>query len=90
MHTLNRMNANPVKPPISLHDTVDELVANFGAKKILFEILARRLRKIHPPDKKGRDLLTLDHLSDHVRKDIGLQPKSGGTQFFDPLMLKRF
>ena len=84
------MNAQPVKTPISLHDTVEELVANFGATKVLFEVAARRFRKIHPPDNARAALNSFDSLSDHLRKDIGLLPKSGDKPHFDPLMLKRF
>lgn len=87
------MNTTPVKEQILLNETIDELFASFGAKKVLFEVTARLFRKFHPPDTVKTTDLQVSGMSDHMRKDMGLPPHADGPPHTNPAvmhMLNRF
>ncbi|SFR34302.1 hypothetical protein SAMN04488005_0632 [Yoonia tamlensis] len=87
------MNATPVKEQSFLKEAIDELVATFGAKKVLIEVTARLFRKIHPPDTARPTDVQVYGMSDHIRKDIGLPLHADGPQQINPVvvhMLNRF
>lgn len=78
------MNAMPVKSPNLLTETVEDLFANFGARRVLFEVAARLFRKFHPPDRvKSTDLHEFG-MSAHLRQDIGLPPETDEPQRINP------
>ena len=87
------MNALPLKNPKPLADVVDDLVTNFGLRRVLLAVAARLFRKQHPPDslsfpKLGRQP-GIDTLSDHLRQDLGLPPDTHHRIHIDPIMLRR-
>ena len=73
------MNALPLKNLTTPQELIDDLIADFGFRKVFLAIFARILRGTRPPDTKGGYRLHghahLDDLPDQVRKDIGLPPK---------------
>ena len=86
------MNATPVKERILLNETIDELFASFGARKVFFEVTARLFKKIHPPDVVQKQL-KVGGMSAHIRKDIGLPPEIDNPGQINPVvmhMLNRF
>ena len=87
------MNALPLKNPTPLAEVVDDLVANFGLRRVLLAVAARLFRKQHPPDslsfpKLGRQP-GIETLSDHLRQDLGLPPDMHHRIHTDPIMLHR-
>lgn len=75
------MNALPVKNGPSLGELVDELIANFGGRRVFLAIARRLLKRTRPPDPTGlalRDQPGVELLDDRVRADIGLPPKRKG------------
>lgn len=87
------MNALPLKNPTPLAEVVDDLVANFGLRRVLLAVAARLFRKQHPPDslsfpKLGRQP-GIETLSDHLRQDLGLPPDMHHRIHIDPIMLHR-
>ncbi|ABD53539.1 hypothetical protein Jann_0622 [Jannaschia sp. CCS1] len=80
-----KMNANPVKNPNLLSETVEELFVNFGARRVLFEVTARVFRKFHPPDRVRSTDLDEVSLSAHLRKDIGLPFECDEPRRVDPV-----
>ncbi len=87
------MNALPLKNPTPLAEVVDDLVANFGLRRVLLAVAARLFRNQHPPDslsfpKLGRQP-GVETLSDHLRQDLGLPPDMHHRIHIDPIMLHR-
>ncbi|SMR81753.1 hypothetical protein SAMN04488030_2174 [Aliiroseovarius halocynthiae] len=71
------MDSNFHSEPVRLNDLLDELIAVHGAMRVL-RALAMRLvtrRARHYP---------LDHVSDHLRRDVGLPPGHPPPSFRDP------
>ncbi|MEO0929286.1 MAG: hypothetical protein AAFY14_01360 [Pseudomonadota bacterium] len=87
------MNALPLKGPQPLADVVDDLVANFGLRRVVLAVAARLFRKQHPPDSASFPMLGrqrgVDTLSDHLRQDLGLPPDIHHKIHIDPIMLNR-
>jgi hypothetical protein len=87
------MSTLPLKNPQTLGAVVDELVANFGLRRVFLAVAARLFRKQHPPDSKSFPKLAqqpgVDHLTDHLRRDLGLQPDTHHIVRIDPVMLHR-
>ncbi len=73
------MNALPLKNISTPQEVIDDLIADFGFRKVFLAIFARILRGTRPPDAAEVKTLEyhkdLDHLPDSVRADIGLPPK---------------
>ena len=77
------MNALPLKNRPHLSEMVDELIADFGARRVLLALVARLIKRTRPPDTRpgratGQDLAAqagVELLDDRVRADIGLPPK---------------
>ena len=80
------MNAMPVKENNLLSEAVEELFASYGKRTVLFEVTARLFRKFHPPDTVSVSNLDTFGMSDHMRKDIGLPPKSDSPQRINPVV----
>ncbi len=78
------MNALPLKPQTPLSEVVDDLVADFGAKRVLLALVARLITRTRPPDTTGLPSLHaqpgVEDLPDAVRADIGLPPKEKRVQ----------
>ena len=53
-------------------DPLDLLIAERGARRVLFAVFAHILR----PARQRPATPQVDHLSDHLRHDIGLGPNS--------------
>ncbi|MEP4125331.1 MAG: hypothetical protein ABJL98_11505 [Lentilitoribacter sp.] len=81
------MNTMPVKKNTQLNEAVEELFASYGTMTVLFEVTARLFRKFHPPDTASVPNLDTFGMSDHMRKDIGLPPKSDSPQRINPVVL---
>ncbi|MEL6682491.1 MAG: hypothetical protein AAFQ09_07575 [Pseudomonadota bacterium] len=88
------MNALPLKNHQPLAEVVDDLVANFGLRRVVLAVAARLFRKQHPPDSQNFPQLSrqvgVDALSDHLRQDLGLPPEMNRKVHIDPIGLKRF
>lgn len=77
------MNALPIKNRPHLSEMVDDLIADFGARRVLLALVARLIKRTRPPDTRpgratGQDLAAqagVELLDDRVRADIGLPPK---------------
>lgn len=73
------MNALPVKSGPNLSEVIDELIANFGGRRVFLTIARRLLKRTRPPDTTGLARLSnqpgVEHLDDRTRADIGLPPK---------------
>ena len=67
------MNALPLDTTQTPREVIDELVANFGFRRVFLTVLSRMVRRSRPPDLmyKQADISVLD---DHLRRDIGLPP----------------
>ncbi len=87
------MSTLPLKNPQTLGAIVDELVANFGLRRVLLAVAARLFRKQHPPDSQSFPTPNrqpdVDNLTDHLRRDLGLQPDTHHIVRIDPVMLHR-
>jgi hypothetical protein len=72
------MNALPIKTPTP-QDIIDELVAEFGIKKVVLATIARLFKRTRPPDAVLIEKQPgIDELSDRMRADIGLPPQEQG------------
>ncbi|MEM9583814.1 MAG: hypothetical protein AAGA08_11925 [Pseudomonadota bacterium] len=73
------MNALPLKNISTPQEVIDDLIADFGFRKVFLAIFARILRGTRPPDAIAVEKLVkngaLDHLPNDLRADIGLPPK---------------
>ncbi|MDX8354687.1 hypothetical protein [Cognatiyoonia sp. IB215182] len=87
------MNALPLKNPQPLTEVVDDLVANFGLRRVILAVAARLFRKQHPPDIQAQSSQSkrrnVDLLSNHLRQDLGLPPQTHQQVRIDPIMLHR-
>lgn len=76
---LTQMNALHIKGTHTPHEVIDDLIADFGFRKVFLAIFARILRGTRPPDWVKMPKLghhpSVDDLPDSVRADIGLPPK---------------
>ena len=72
------MNALPLKPRVSLKQTIDDLIADYGVRPVLLTLIRRVLKRSRPPDAVYAPLLKdqpgIDALDDRLREDIGLPP----------------
>jgi hypothetical protein len=72
------MNALPIKTPTP-QDIIDELVAEFGIKKVVIATIARLFKRTRPPNTAPVPKHpSVDQLSDRMRADIGLPPQEHG------------
>jgi hypothetical protein len=71
------MDSNYHSEPVRLNELLDALIADHGAMRVL-RALAMRLvsRKTRPT--------RADHLSEHLRRDVGLPPGHPPPTFRDP------
>lgn len=87
------MNALPYKNPQTPGAVIDDLIANYGFRKVLLAVAARLFRKQHPPDSAEFPTLRaqpgVDRLTAHLRKDLGLPPETQHQIHIDPIMLRR-
>jgi hypothetical protein len=81
------MNALPVKTPTP-QEIIDDLVSEFGIKKIVFVTIARLFKRSRPPDRTPfhPNVYGLDN---RLRADIGLPPLEGQRVYVDPMLLTR-
>lgn len=74
------MNALPLDTNQTPRAVIDDLVANFGMRRVLLAVLTRVFRRSRPPDTGPFPMLAaqtnIDGLSDHLRKDLGLPPNA--------------
>ena len=77
------MSARPLNTAQIPREVIDDLVANFGLRRVLFAVLTRIFRRTRPPDPRGLLRLArqpgVDELSDHLRRDLGLPPDNSRT-----------
>jgi hypothetical protein len=71
------MDSNFHSEPVRLNDLLDDLIADHGAMRVL-RALAMRLvaRSVRRP--------RADHLSEHLRRDVGLPPGHPPPTFREP------
>ncbi|MCK0122279.1 MAG: hypothetical protein ABJO29_10285 [Yoonia sp.] len=74
------MNALPIKTPTP-QEIIDDLVAEFGIKKVVLATVARLFKRTRPPDLAVEKQPGVDGLSDRMRADIGLPPQDHAQQF---------
>lgn len=74
------MNALPLKPGQSPADIIEELIANHGLRAVVLALVTKLVKRTRPPDMVAdpalRDQPEIDQLSDRMRADIGLPPKT--------------
>lgn len=68
------MNALPIKSHVSPHVAVDQLIADHGFGRIALAVVARIFRRSRPPDARPPQKLRHYHLTEHLRRDLGLPP----------------
>jgi hypothetical protein len=87
------MNALPLENVQNPGDVIDELVAGFGFRTVALAVIARIFRRTRPPDSANFPTLArqpgVEHLSDHLRRDIGLEPDYGRKFHVDLVVLGR-
>lgn len=81
------MNTLPVKTPTP-QEIIDDLVSEFGIKRIVFVNIARLLKRPRPPDLTPRHP-DVEGLDNRLRADIGLPPLEGKRIYVDPILLTR-
>jgi hypothetical protein len=86
---VTRMNALPVKNPTP-QAMIDDLIATFGTKTVIFAMIARLFKRTRPPDSTTfpgiADQPGVDQLTDHLRADIGLPPNEHNRIVIDPII----
>lgn len=81
------MNALPVKRPTP-QDMIDDLIAEFGMKRVVLVTIARLFKRTRPPNLEKQP--DVDMLSDRMRADIGLPPQEHSQMVhIDPLLGQR-
>lgn len=87
------MNALPLENTRKPGDAIDELVASFGFRRVAFAVIARIFRRTRPPDSASFPTLAwqpgVEHLSEHLRRDLGLEPDHGREFHVDLIVLGR-
>jgi hypothetical protein len=85
------MNALPIENAQTPGDVIDELVASFGFRRVALAVIARIFRRTRPPDSVTFPALVrqpgVEHLSDHLRRDLGLEPDHGCKFHVDLIVL---
>lgn len=85
------MNALPLKNVQTPADVIDDLVASFGFRRVALAVIARIFRRTRPPDSATFPELVwqpgVDHLSDHLRRDLGLDPNHGRKFHVDTILI---
>lgn len=61
------MDSNFKTEPLRLNDLVDDLITNHGAWRVVRVLVANLATRRH---RRPRT----DHMSDHLRRDVGLPP----------------
>lgn len=74
------MNALPIHTGRPPRDVIDELIASFGVRPVLFAVIKRMFKRSRPPDIEAHRLALsrarIEGLSDRLRKDVGLPPET--------------
>ncbi len=87
------MNALPLDNSHTPRDVIDDLIANFGFRRVFLAVLARMFKRSRPPDAlefKGLySHSNADVLCDHLRKDIGLPPNTKRKLEIDLIAINR-
>ncbi|MEP5762760.1 MAG: hypothetical protein ABJ327_26260 [Litoreibacter sp.] len=86
------MNALPVNKNQSPNSIIDELIADHGARRVFFALIARVFTRSRPPDTHIAKLGNqpgVEYLSDRERADIGLPPKEQRDLPLDLYSLRR-
>ena len=77
------MNALPLENAQNPREVIDDLVANFGLRRVLLAVITWSFRRTRPPDSPSfpnlRQQPGVDNLSEHLRRDLGLPPDTGST-----------
>ncbi len=83
---IHDMNAYPLKNGRTPGEVIDDLIADYGFRKVLFALAGRIIKRTRPPDTlpapRLADQRGVDRLDDHVRRDIGLPPKERPNPLF--------
>jgi hypothetical protein len=73
------MNALPLKNRREPSEIIDDLIEDYGVRRVALAILSRIHKRSRPPDGVVRDRQVMepriDVLSDHLRRDLGLPPE---------------
>lgn len=87
------MNALPLDNAQTPGEIIDDLVASFGARRVLMAVITRVFRRTRPPDSRSFPKLRwqpgVEDLSDHLRKDLGLPPDTGRVFMVDQITISR-
>ena len=87
------MNVLRIKNANSPQAVIDGLIADFGLKSVLLALATRIWRRGSVPDSADFPGLAnqpgLEHLSDHLRRDLGLPHDTRHKISVDPIMLVR-
>jgi len=87
------MNALPLNTPHTPREVIDDLIANFGFRRVFLAILSRMVRRSRPPDTAPFPELArqakVDGLSDHLRRDLGLPPNNNRRIEIDLISINR-
>ena len=87
------MNALPLDTNHTPREVIDDLVANFGFRRVLLAVLTQVFKRSQPPDAGPFPRLEaqdgVDGLSDHLRKDLGLPPNANRRLDVDLISINR-
>jgi len=87
------MNALPLDTNHTPREVIDDLVANFGFRRVLLAVLTQIFKRSQPPDVGPFPRLEtqggVDGLSDHLRKDLGLPPNANRRLDVDLISINR-
>jgi hypothetical protein len=72
------MNALPVSDDFPLVETVERLIERHGPRRLLMAVLGRLVRR-----RTERPARFPGHLSDHMRRDIGMPPEAYHRRHWD-------
>jgi hypothetical protein len=73
------MNALPIKNRRQPGEVIDDLIDDYGFRRVVLAIAARIIKRSRPPDGLIRsdtiDAPRINVISDHIRRDLGLPPE---------------
>ena len=76
------MNALPVKDRKFPSEIIDELIADYGFRKVALALVKRIMPRSRPPDAR-RAVPKVGVMSDHLRRDLGLPPEDKPLAYVD-------